>query len=133
MDIHRYFHPHHNPRLLHTSLRLQEFSELEQAAIELKKAVVRAQIRTANAPIGAIRQEHFSEIIVALDFVIDSLETIIKVHPGDDSATLMHMVEERKNTAGWENWAQLVKQRMVTIEKELAPSQEALEKSTKTG
>ncbi len=116
MDIHRYFHPHHNPRLIHTSLRLQEFSELEQAAIELKKAIVRGQIRTANSPIGAIRQEHFSEVIVAMDFVIDSLATIIKAHPGDETPSLVQMVEERKNTAGWENWAQLVKQRLVSLE-----------------
>lgn len=126
MDIHRYFHPHHNPRLIHTPLRLQELSELEQAAIELKKAIVRSQIRTAQAPVGPIREEHFSDIIVALDYAIESLDTLTKAHPGDDPDLLAQMIEERRNSPGWETWSQLLRERLdINREQEEKPLKNA--------
>ncbi len=115
MDIHRYFHPHHNPRLIHSPLRLQELNELEQAAVELKRALVRAQIRLANEPVGVVRDEHLSEIIVALDFAVESLQEIGKAFPEDELDTLLKMVEERRNAPGWEGWARLLQQRLELI------------------
>jgi hypothetical protein len=46
MDIYRYFHPHHNPRLRTTPIRLQELNELEEAARELRRAIERAGLRS---------------------------------------------------------------------------------------
>ena len=112
MDLYRYFHPHHNPRLTKVPLRMQELGELEQAAIELKKAIERAEVRTAHAPVGGICKEHFSEMLVALDYLVESLSTLTKAHPGDDLDTMMHMLGERQNAPGWENWTRLLEQRL---------------------
>lgn len=112
MDLYRYFHPHHNPRLRNVPLRVLELNELEQAATELRNAVHRAAVRTSNSPVGAIRDEHFNELLIALDFVIESLGTLASAHPGDDDATLRQLLEERKNAPGWENWAALLRQRL---------------------
>lgn len=116
MDLYRYFHPHHNPRLRNVSLRQLELGELEQAAVELKNALVRASVRTEHSPIGGIRAEHFSEILVALDFIIESLATLSTAHPGDDDVTLRQLLEERRNAPGWENWATLLRQRLEMVE-----------------
>lgn len=112
MDIFRYFHPHHNPRLRSVPLRLQEVAELEQAALELKKALQRAQIRTESSPVEPIHGEHFNEIISAMHYVLDSLHTLHEAHPGDDFETVARLLEERKNTPGWENWVRLLQERM---------------------
>ena len=73
MDLYRYFHPHHNPRLTHTPVRLQEIGELEQAATELKKAIKRAAVRTSHKPVGGIQEEHFNEVVFEDVFVPDEL------------------------------------------------------------
>ncbi|MCC6220908.1 MAG: hypothetical protein IT291_06685 [Deltaproteobacteria bacterium] len=112
MDLYRYFHPQHNPRLKKVPVRLIELAELEQASTELKHALQRAQARTQSAPIGAIRDEHFSDLIIAADFIIESLSTLSKAHPGDSTETLLNMLEERRNAPGWENWASLLRQRL---------------------
>ena len=112
VDLYRYFHPHHNPRLRSVPLRLQELGELEQAAKELKKAVKRAEIRSANAPAGPFRQEHFGEVIAALDFLVDSLSTLTNAHPGDSSKTMQDLLREREEAPGWENWSRLLRQRL---------------------
>jgi len=130
MDLYRYFHPHHNPRLRKEPLRLQELSELEQAASELKKAVKRAEIRcqptgevtsepltstddtSASQDLGGIRQDHFSQILIALDYVAESLSTLTKAHPGDDDVMLSRILKERENAPGWENWCSLLEQRL---------------------
>ncbi len=112
MELYRYFHPHHNPRLRSTQLRLQELSELEQAATELRNALKRAEVRAENAPVGGITGEHFSQIQVALDYVVESLNTLCQAHPGDEDRTLISMLEERKNAPGWENWSRLLSQRL---------------------
>ena len=70
MDLYRYFHPHYNPRLRNVGVRLQELGELEQAAMELHKAIERAEIRSEISPIGNIKKEHFAEIVCALDFAV---------------------------------------------------------------
>lgn len=112
MDLYRYFHPHHNPRLRHVPLRMQEVAELEQAANELKKAVERAKVRAESAEIGGIKGEHFSEILVALDYAVESLGILSRAHPGDEMNVMYQLLEERKDAPGWENWARLLKQRM---------------------
>jgi len=112
MDLYRYFHPHHNPRLRSTPLRLQEIGELEQAAQELKKALKRAEIRSADAPSGPIKNEHFSQILVALEYVVESLETLSEAHQGDNETTMNDLLSERESAPGWENWCRLLKQRL---------------------
>lgn len=112
MDLYRYFHPHYNPRLRNVPLRLQELGELEQAATELRKAIQRAEIRTEIASVGGMRKEHFSEIISALDYVVDSLSTLNSAHPGDDIEAMKELLRERRNAPGWENWSRLLKQRL---------------------
>jgi hypothetical protein len=112
MDLYRYFHPHHNPRLRNVPIRLQELGEIEQAAIELRNAVRRAEIRSEHAPAGNITNEPFGEVLVALDYLVDSLALINKAHPGDKIETLKEMLRERKDAPGWENWARLLQQRL---------------------
>ncbi len=146
MDLYRYFHPHHNPRLLRTPLRLQELGELEQAASELKKAIRRAAIRSENASKNStqdlftdpsdeelllptphersveqriretesprIQLERLTEILEALEFVVDSLSGLSDQHPGDESATMRALLSERVDAPGWENWTRLLEQRL---------------------
>jgi len=112
MDLYRYFHPHYNPRLRSTAVRLQELSELEQASIELRKAVHRALVRAKDKEVGGIKEDHFNQILVALDYVVESLGTLSQAHPGDDLETMMQLLEERKDCPGWENWARLLEQRL---------------------
>ncbi|MFN8391008.1 MAG: hypothetical protein U0136_12025 [Bdellovibrionota bacterium] len=113
MDLYRYFHPHHNPRLKNIPLRLQELAELEQAATELKRALERAKLRATDHPVGGIRKEHFGEILIAMDYVVDSLSTLTKAHPGDESETMAQLLKERVDAPGWENWARLLEQRIL--------------------
>ena len=115
MDLYRYFHPHYNPRLRKVSVRLVELGELEQGAVELRKAIERMQVRTENAPVGEIRAEHFSELLVALDYVVETLSTLMKAHPGDDLVALFQLLDERKGAPGWENWVRLLRQRLEII------------------
>ena len=112
MDLYRYFHPHHNPRLAHKPLRLIEIAELQQAASELKKAIERSQTRTVNAPIGPIREHHFENLVTAIEYIIDSLSVLSDAHPGDSLNTLKNMLEERQSAPGWENWTRLLRHRL---------------------
>ena len=116
MDLYRYFHPHHNPRLRKTSLRLQEIGELQQAASELRKAVRCAEIRTENAPVGGLRKDHFSELLVAMDYLVESLTTLTEAHPGDGPEVVHELLRERKDAPGWENWSRLLRQRLDLVE-----------------
>ena len=113
MDLYRYFHPHHNPRLKNAPLRLQELGELEQAAVELKLALERAELRTSVAPVGGIKGEHFTDLLVGMKYVVDSLHTLTKAHPGDATATMYQLLKERENAPGWENWSRLLKERIL--------------------
>lgn len=112
MDLYRYFHPHHNPRLRSHALRLQELGELEQAALELRNALKRAEIRSDAATVGGIRADHFSELVTALDYVIESLGTLSDAHPGDSTEVMFEMLKERKDAPGWESWCRLLQQRL---------------------
>ena len=112
MDLYRYFHPHHNPRLKQTPLRLQELAELGQAAVELKRALERAQIRAANRPSNELHGEHFGDMLTAMDYVVDSLMTLTNAHPEDNCEQMAQLLKERQNAPGWENWARLLRQRL---------------------
>lgn len=112
MDIYRFFHPHHNPRLYSTRLRQQELSELEQAASQLRKAVERARQRTLRQTVPPILPEHFTDLLKALRFVEASLETLCDAHPGDSEAEMRELVAERSAFRGWESWAALVEEQL---------------------
>lgn len=135
MDLFRYFHPHHNPRLRQVPLRAQEVSELELAAVELQRAIERAAIRMSSlrgaamaatagpsgAPsgeerhpedIGGITALHFEQLLVAANYLVESLAALAKAHPGDDEGTMRQLLKERQDAPGWENWARLVTERL---------------------
>lgn len=112
MDLYRYFHPHHNPRLQKVALRLQELGELEQAAIELTRAVKRAEIRSKKTPVVGLNEESFSQVLEALDFVSQKLAELTRAHPGDDVEAMAQLLQERKEAPGWETWSRLLKQRL---------------------
>ncbi len=108
MDIYKFFHPHHNPRLVNTALRYTELSELLQAATELRKALERAQQRTGRRTRPPILPEHFSDVIKAGRFLESSLQTLCEVHPGDDENELEDLASERSSASGWESWTRSV-------------------------
>jgi hypothetical protein len=108
MDIYRFFHPHHNPRLVNTALRYTELSELLQAATELRKALERAQQRTSRRTRPPILAEHFSDVIKAGRFIEASLQTLCEVHPGDTEGELQELAGERSSCSGWEAWTRNV-------------------------
>ena len=123
MDLYRYFHPHFNPRLRHVPVRLQELLELHQAAIELRKAVERAELRTEKCPGGVVQTEYFTEIAAAVSFAAEALSEIIKVQPEDDIKTMINMLEERKDAPGWETWSRLFAERVKLLTQyDLIPS-----------
>jgi len=112
MDIYRYFHPHHNPRLNSTPLRQVELVELEQASSELKKALIRARSRLEKGTTPPLLPSHMSEVIKAIDFVVNSLQTLCDAHPGDSEEELKRIVEERSPLSGWETWASLLEEQL---------------------
>ena len=114
MDIYRFFHPHHNPRLHNTALRQQEISELEQAASELRKALDRARLRTERKSAAPIMPEHFNDIIKAMRFVEASLQTLCDAHPGDGHDAMRELIRERSEFTGWESWVSLLREQLVT-------------------
>ena len=121
MDLYRYFHPHHNPRLRKTPLRLQEVAELQQAAIELTRALKRAQIRmqrtsdsleeeldtSPNAPLARL-----GTAIEAADVLVSELIEVTQQFDDDDLQTMRKLLNERQNAPGWETWTQLLSQRL---------------------
>jgi hypothetical protein len=108
MDIYRFFHPHHNPRLVNVALRYTELSELLQAAAELRKALERAQQRTSRKAAPPILPEHFADIIKAGRFIEASLQTLCEAHPGDSEDVLHELATERSSASGWEAWTRNV-------------------------
>lgn len=112
MDIYRYFHPHHNPRLNSTPLRQVELVELEQASSELKKALIRSRSRLEKGTTPPLLPSHMSEVIKAMDFVVTSLQTLCDAHPGDGEEELKKIIEERSPLSGWETWASLLQEQL---------------------
>jgi hypothetical protein len=118
MDIYRFFHPHHNPRLHNTKLRQQELGELEQAAAELRKALERAKQRTSRRPVSRILPEHFTDLLKAVRFVEMSLQTLCDAHPGDTEEEMLDLIRERSEFTGWETWASLLREQLAGIPKQ---------------
>ena len=114
MDIYRFFHPHHNPRLHNTCLRQQELNELAQSASELRKALERAQLRCRRKSIPPIMGEHFDDIIKAARFIENSVETLCDAHPGDSMQELRDLINERSGLAGWRNWTALLGEQLAS-------------------
>ena len=108
MDIYRFFHPHHSPRLLKKALRQVELMELQQSAAELRKAVERARQRAALNSTGKIPPEHFSETMKALRFAEESLKTLAESLPNEKPVDLLELIEERRALKGWEDWSRLL-------------------------
>ena len=120
MEIYRFFHPHHNPRLHNTALRQQEICELEQVASELRKALERARERSRRRPASPILAEHFEGVLKAVRFVEDSLKTLSDAHPGDSVDALRELVRERVEFSGWEAWCRVLQQQMAVYPAELS-------------
>lgn len=112
MDIYRFFHPHHNPRLHNTPIRQQELGELEHAASELRKAIERAQQRVARRPVPGISVEHFTNILKAMRYVEASMQSVSDLHPGDSLSVLSDLIHERSELSGWEAWTSLLGQQI---------------------
>ena len=130
MDIYRFFHPHHNPRLLSTPLRQHEISELEQAASELLRALSRAKQRCERRPSPPILPNHFKDVIKAMDFVVRSLQTLCDAHQGDGTEVLSDLIQERSQFTGWEGWANLLKEHLSSVNNEIPISNRKQESKT---
>ncbi len=124
MDIYRFFHPHHNPRLHSTPLRQQELSELEQAASELRKALERARQRTSRVPVAPILPAHFKDVIKAMLFVESSLQTLVDAHNGDEATDLEDLINERSSLTGWEAWTTLLHEQLALNDNVLEPQED---------
>lgn len=113
MDLYKFFHPHHNPRLNNVPIRYTELSELLQATTELRKALERAQHRASKAPCDPILPEHFVGAIKASKFLEAALQAISEAHPGDSTDVLKEVVRERSNISGWDAWTRSVHETLV--------------------
>ncbi|MGA1192370.1 MAG: hypothetical protein ACO3XO_08830 [Bdellovibrionota bacterium] len=129
MDIYRYFHPHHNPRLFSTPLRQQELSELEQASSELRKALERARLRTERGTPSRILPSHFDDLLKAVKFIESSLQTLCDAHEGDALEILKELVLERRGLRGWETWARIVTEQLASEHSITTKSQSTLHDS----
>lgn len=116
MDLYRFFHPHHNPRLRQKRLRLQEISELELAAKELHRALKRASLRMSSLNSNALDKQVVMQL---LDSAADSVElsheflnNLSEIYPEDNFTDLKILLEERKSAPGWEAWTNLLTERL---------------------
>jgi hypothetical protein len=125
MDIYRFFHPHHNPRLHSTPLRQHELCELLQASGELRKALERAQQRIERKSTPPLLPQHFTDLLRAMHFVESSLETLVDAHEGDSRGELIELIAERADFPGWENWISLVQQQLAGTQPEPASEEGA--------
>jgi hypothetical protein len=121
VHIYRFFHPHHNPRLLRIKLRQQELGELEQAAAELRKAIERAVTRLTRKPVPPLSAEHFAEVVNAIRFVEGSLQKLCQSHPGDESEDTKALIAERASFVGWDTWSRLAAEQLQHLADEEKP------------
>lgn len=112
MDLYRYFHPHHNPRLRAVAIRLQELIELRSGAIELRHAVSSSLRRDPES-------ERLKRVKVLLAEVIEELNKATDAHPGDSYDTLLQLMRERRKAPGWENWVSLLESSLELMEEKL--------------
>lgn len=132
MDLYRYFHPHHNPRLRNTPLRLQELAELQQAAVELTRALKRAFIRSSRID-ESQAQQCFGSAIEAANVLVTELEKISAEFPDDSLQTMRQLLTERAQAPGWETWAKLLEQRLIIEESEQHPELSKFKRSYSSG
>ncbi|MCI5065515.1 hypothetical protein MRY87_07315 [bacterium] len=112
MEIYRYFHPHHNPRLFRTPLRRQEVGELHQASSELRKAIERARLRTERSSSESLSPQLFDDALNAVRVLESSLKSLRDLHEGDSTSAVQSLVEEREGLKGWESWARIVAEQL---------------------
>ena len=110
MDIYRFFHPHHNPRLHSTPLRQVELGELEQAAAELLRALRRANKRSSRSGEQQAALDKIDNVVRLAQELEGALKQLRDIHPGDDEETVQKILHERSNQAGWESWVSLFKE-----------------------
>jgi len=111
MDLYRFFHPHHNPRLRQKSLRLQEISELELAAKELLRALNRASLRMSSSQ-TEISTQLLDSAADSVELAHEFLKNLVEIYPEDTIIDLRTLLEERKSSAGWEAWTNLLTERL---------------------
>jgi hypothetical protein len=58
--------------------------------------------------------EHFADLIKAIRFVRQSLQTLYDAHPGDEQTVLLDLINERSELAGWEHWASLLREQLAS-------------------
>jgi hypothetical protein len=111
MDLYRFFHPHHNPRLRSKPLRLQELSELELAARELHRALGRANLRISSfdTPVPTDLMVASSD---AVELACELLHQMVELYPEDSEEEMRTLLEERKSAPGWEAWCNLLTERL---------------------
>ena len=56
--------------------------------------------------------DHFTDIIKAMRFVEQSMQTLADAHPGDSNENLQELVRERSGFSGWENWVTLLSEQL---------------------
>ncbi len=115
MDLYRFFHPHHNPRLRNRAIRLQELSELELAAKELYRALERASIRITASESEAIPASLISASSEAIELAAELLHQMVELQPEDSEEDMKALLEERKSAPGWEAWCILLRERIEMI------------------
>lgn len=115
MDIYRFFHPHHNPRLRNVKLRLQELTEISLAVKEIERVLQRTKRRLSHNPESVTLAE---DTINAINLAYELLETNIRLYPEDSPEDLEIMLGERRDAPGWEAWCKLVESRLNYIKSE---------------
>ena len=64
---------------------------------------------------GRINASHFESLLVAASYLVESLTTLAKAHPGDNDEEIQSLLRERQDAPGWENWARLLSERLKMI------------------
>ena len=119
MDIYRFFHPHHNPRLRSIKLRLQELTEISLAVKEIDRVLKRTKRRLLH---NETSLNLIEDTINAINLAYELLETNIRNYPEDTPEDLEQMLKERLQAPGWEAWCKLVESRLayITSERDLS-------------
>jgi hypothetical protein len=120
MDLYRFFHPHHNPRLRQKPLRLQEISELELAAKELLRALNRAVLRTQSTK-SKVPLDFLDSAINATELSLEFLQSIVDFCDEDSEEELKELMKERINAPGWEAWCTLLSERLRSLKDRTSP------------
>lgn len=115
MDLYRFFHPHHNPRLRSVKIRLQELTEISLAIKEISRVLMRSKRRLGE---DGLFSDNMDDTINAIDLAHSIIETTIRNYPEDSPEDLENMLVERTGAPGWEAWCKLVESRLDYIKRE---------------